>query len=237
MNARQPEFRNHLLRRLSPDDLGLLSRFLRSVRLPLRMVLEVPNQPIDYICFPESGFVSIVARNSRDDRIEAGLVGFEGMTGLSVLLGDDRSPHETYVQMAGAGYLMAAGDLRTVMAASATLHASLLAFVQTFMLQTAHTALANGRGRIEERLARWLLMAHDRSAGPDMILTHEFLSLMLGVRRPGVTDALHRLESEGIIRARRGAITLIDRPRLEVVADGFYGTPEAAYHRLFGNPA
>ena len=100
------------------------------------------------------------------------------------------------------------------------------------MIQTAHTAIANARGKLEQRLARWLLMAHDRLDGDELPLTHEFLALMLGVRRAGVTESVANLESEGMIRARRGRITVKNRPSLEKRAAGFYGIPEAEHRRL-----
>ncbi len=103
------------------------------------------------------------------------------------------------------------------------------------MIQTAHSALANGRYTIQERLARWLLMCHDRLGKDDLPLTHEFLSLMLGIRRSGVTEALHALEGVQIVKAGRGHIHLRDRLRLEEIAGGCYGVPEAEYAKLIGS--
>jgi CRP-like cAMP-binding protein len=218
----------------SADDLALLSPHLRSVDLPARRILERPGEPIEQVVFLEGGVVSVVARAAGGRHIEAGLIGFEGMTGISVVMGDDRSTHESSVQVAGRGAGIAADALRKAMGDSVTLRAMLLRYVETFMIQTAHTALANGRGTIEERLARWLLMAQDRLGGSQLPLTHDLLALMLGVRRAGVTDAVHRLEGEGVIRARRGLILVRDRGRLEAVAGGAYGGPEQEYRRLLG---
>jgi hypothetical protein len=122
------------------------------------------------------------------------------------------------------------------MAASSSLHQRLLRFVQTFMIQTAQTALANGSHLLEERLARWLLMCHDRVDGDALFTTHEFLSLMLGVRRAGVTEALKVLEDRGLISTKRSQVTVLDRVKLEAVAGDSYGVPEAEYARLFGLP-
>jgi CRP-like cAMP-binding protein len=227
-------FRNLLLRSLKDKDLALISSKLRPVRLDIRRYFEHVEEPIEEICFPETGIVSVVARTATGRSIEAGLIGLEGMTGVAVLMGDDRSPNETYVQMAGAGNVMSADDLRAAIEASSTLHVTLLRYAHTFLVQTSQTALANGRAKIDERLARWLLMAADRTEGSEMTLTHEFLALMLGVRRPGVTDALHRLEGEHLIRARRSSITVLDRAGLERVANGSYGVAERDYERLFG---
>jgi CRP-like cAMP-binding protein len=121
------------------------------------------------------------------------------------------------------------------MAKSPSSHAILLRFVQTFMTQVSSTALANGRTKLEPRLARWLLMIHDRSDGPKLRLTHEFLAVMLGVRRPGVTVAMQILEGKGLLRATRGLVHILDRPRLIELAGGSYGVPEAEYLRLTGD--
>jgi CRP-like cAMP-binding protein len=100
------------------------------------------------------------------------------------------------------------------------------------MTQAMHTAIANARGGIDRRLARWLLMAHDRIGGDTLPLTHEFLAVMLAVRRPGVTETLHILANQKIIRAERGQIVVLDRKGLERSAGDFYGVPEAQYRRL-----
>jgi CRP-like cAMP-binding protein len=230
-------YRNHILKMLTRGDLAALAPNLHPIRLPVGKVLEQPGQAISQVVFPDSGFISIVALGKHERRIETGFVGFEGMTGLPIVLGDDRSPHETWVQVPGSGHCIESEDLRAAMAAHPTLRESFLRYALAYMTQTAHTALANGRARIEERLARWLLMAHDRMERPELPLTHELLSIMLGVRRPGVTDALHRLEGYRAIRARRGMITVLDRAQLLEIADASYGGPEAEYRRLLGDPS
>ena len=126
------------------------------------------------------------------------------------------------MQIAGNGHLMAAARLREAIAKSSALHQVLLRYVNLFMSQTTETALANGRGKIEERLARWLLLAHDRIDGDDLKLTHEFLSVMLGVRRSGITIALQELERKGLISHRRSAVTILDRKGLEQGTNGAY---------------
>jgi CRP-like cAMP-binding protein len=230
-------FRNHILRTLARSDLAALAPHLHPVRLPAGKVIEEPGKPIQAIVFLDCGFISVVARGKQDRRIETGFIGFEGMTGVPVILGDDRSPHETFVQAAGSGHCVETQDIQVLMRTHPGLREVFLRFALAYMVQTAHTALANGRARIEERLARWLLMAHDRMERPDLPLTHELLSIMLGVRRPGVTDALHRLEGYRTIRARRGVITILDRERLLEIADASYGLPELEYKRLLADPA
>jgi CRP-like cAMP-binding protein len=107
-----------------------------------------------------------------------------------------------------------------------------LKFVQVFMVQTAHTAIANARARLDQRLARWVLMAHDRIGTETLELTHEFLSLMLGVRRAGVTEALQSLKRQKLIDTGRNKIVLRDRKGILRIAQGFYGVPEKEYRRL-----
>ncbi len=211
-----------------------LEPHLRTIPLEVRRSFSEPNVPIREVCFPDSGIVSVVARVGNGRSIETGLVGFEGMTGLPIVMGADRWPNETYVQMPGYGRVIDTDILRQALAASPSMSARFMRYAQVFMVLTGQTALANGRAKIDERLARWLLMASDRLERDEMPLTHEFLALMLGVRRPGVTDALHRLEGDLLIRARRGSITIRDRDGLERAANGSYGVPEAEYRRLFG---
>jgi CRP-like cAMP-binding protein len=226
--------RNRLLKALAAADLELLEPHFEFREFPLRQVFEEPHRPIKYVYFIEQGLASVVANGPGTRSIEVGLIGREGVTGVPVLIGGDRSPHDTYAQIAGSAHRMPASALREAMAASATLRTALLSFVHTFMVQTAQTALANGRANLEERLARWILIARDRADGDDLPLTHEFLSIMLGVRRPGVTVTIRSLERRGLVQAKRGSISLLDRPGLTKVAGTSYGVPEAEYRRLIG---
>ena len=214
-------FKNHILSRLSANDFGLVEPHLEAVDLPLLMVLERRRKPIKAIYFPEDGFASVVADGNKRP-IEVGVIGREGMTGLPVVLGGDRNEHETFMQAAGQGHRIDAHRLREAIAASRTLHGVFLMFVMAFLSQTASTAVANGRSKIEERLARWLLLADDRIAGEELPLTHEFLAMMLAVRRPGVTVAIQELERSGLIARKRGHIFILDREGLEQMTNGTY---------------
>jgi CRP-like cAMP-binding protein len=145
-----------------------------------------------------------VAVQSNGKQVEVGLIGREGMTGLPIVLGNHRSPHATYVQAPGKGQCIPAAELRKATQTSVSLRDSLLKFVQAFGVQKSHTAICNAQSRLDVRLARWLLMAHDRIGNDTLTLTHEFLSLMLGVRRPGVTEALHALRNKDSFRMAVG---------------------------------
>ena len=215
---------NHILSRLSRADFRLLERHLQPVDLPVRKPLSARNKRIENVYFPDSGIVSVVANG--DQAIEVGIIGRDGMTGVSVVLGaNEKSPHETYVQIAGNGQHITANNLREAIEASGTLHAALLHYVNSFLTQVTETALANGRHKIEERLARWLLMADDRLDGNEIPLTHEFLGVMIGTSRPGVTVALLELERRGWITHRRGVMTIIDREGLIGSSAGAYVAP------------
>jgi CRP-like cAMP-binding protein len=222
---------NGLLAAMSKDDFALLRPKLEPLTLNIKQVLEPANRAIKHNYFIASGLSSIIAIGKNGHRIEVGIIGREGITGLPVVLGNDRSPNETFIQVAGTGSRIAADDLRQAMGKSASLTRLLLNFVNTFLIQISHTALSNGTTSIGERLARWLLMAQDRLGSTEVPLTHEFLSLMLGVRRAGVTGALNNLDRMGLIRLSRGRIEIIDRAGLIDAAKGTYGVPEAMARR------
>jgi CRP-like cAMP-binding protein len=224
---------NRLLASLSSEDIATLQPHLEPVPLAVRQVLIEPNTAIEHIYFPEAGMAS-VTNNSSGGKIEVGVVGREGMVGLPIVLGIDQTPYEHFMQIAGHGWRIAVQDLEQAMAQSSSLHRQLLRFAQASHVQASETAFANANSDVEARLARWLLMCHDRVEGSDIPLTHEFIAMMLGVRRPGVTVALHVLEGMQIIRSKRGVITVLDREKLEELADEAYGLSEAEYTRLMG---
>lgn len=217
---------NCVLARLSRADIALLQPHLAPVDLPVSMQLETANSRIATVYFIERGFASVVANGSGKRGIEVGIIGREGMTGLAVLLGHDRSPYETFIQAAGSGQRISSANLRKAMDQSVRLHRSLLYCAHAFFIQTAQTALANGRSNMEARLARWLLMAADRIDGGEVTLTHRFLAVMLGVHRPAVTKTVLSLERKGLIRAGRQVITIIDRNGLIKMSDGAYLPPD-----------
>ncbi len=225
---------NRILDCLSKDDFGLMKPHLESVELGFRKRLQSPNRTIEMIYFPHSGLGSVVASGrGREPQAEVALVGREGMTGLPVVHGTDRSPYEIFMQVEGDGQQITTINLRSAMKRSTTLRECFLLFSHAFCIQSGYTALANAKGSLEQRLARWLLMAQDRLQKDQLVLTHEFLSLMLGVRRAGVSSALQHFEVKGLLHGDRGAITILDRDGIEEIADGLYGPAEAEYERLF----
>jgi CRP-like cAMP-binding protein len=236
MDQPPTQFRNHLLGTLKPDDLAALTPHLTFRRFPTGENFDQTDKPISTLLCPEKGNISMVVTTDPAHRIEAGLIGYEGMTGTAAVLGDDRSCLEVNAQVEGEGHVISADRLQQAMAERPAIQRRLQLFAHALHVQTAHTAWANGLMKIEARLARWLLMAQDRLQSPEVHLTHEFLSNMLGVRRAGVTDTLHMLEGYGVIRAQRAVILVKDRARLEALAAPAYGAPEAVYRRLLGDP-
>jgi CRP-like cAMP-binding protein len=221
MSQRQHTHSNQVLAGLRLDDFLRLEPHLHAFPLPVRQNIEQPDQAIRQVVFPTSGMVSVVAHEG-EYQLEVGIIGREGMTGVALLLGADTTPQESFVQIAGQGVAIETGEFKRALADRPSLHNALLRYAHALMLQTAQTALANGRLTIEERLARWLLMCGDRLGTDQIPLTHEFLSIMLGVRRPGVTVALQVLEGEGAIRNDRGLITILKRAKLAKLAGGAY---------------
>jgi CRP-like cAMP-binding protein len=228
--------RNRLLQQLQPEDMKRLEGLLQPVALNVNDVLITPNKPIEYAYFVEQGLCSVIAISKDDQRIEVGDVGREGFSGTPIVLDVDSSPHLTFVQIAGSALRITSSDMREVIDRSPAFRNLLLRYVHTMIIQVGHTALSNGRAKIETRLARWILMCHDRLDGDEVPLTHQFLALMLGVRRSGVTTALHVLEGEHVIRATRGRVLVLDRARLIAFAADTYGVPEDEYERVVGVP-
>jgi len=224
---------NRVLATLAPDDAARVTQCLSPVRLKLRQCLETANRPISAIYFPLRGIVSVVTGCSdRRHEAEIGLIGHEGMTGSAIVLGAQTSPFNAFVRMEGDGLCLGTRDLIQLLDESLSLRCALLRYIQVFAVQTAQTALANATGDIPHRLARWLLMAHDRIAGDELRLTHELLSVILGVRRASVTIALHDLNSRGLISITRKSILIRSRAGLEAAADGLYGVAERELTRL-----
>jgi CRP-like cAMP-binding protein len=216
----QSDVRNRLLSSLPAEDFSIVAPYLEALLLDRDYVLILPNIPIEHVYFVEKGMVSVVAEKADGRSIEVGVYGREGVSGTPLLLGSDQTPHHHYMQIGGSGFRMETADFQRVVAQSPALH--------------AQSALVNGSSIIEERLARWILMCRDRLDSNEFPITHDFLSMMLGVRRSSVTDAIHLLEGAHLIKATRGNIQILDRDRLERAAGASYGVPEAEYRRLIG---
>ena len=224
---------NILLDALSPDDLALLKPHLAREKLDIKQVLIPANEPIEHVWFPEGGVASVVADTVDNGPTEVGIFGRDGFAGTPLLLGASTSAHQIFIQVeGGTGLRIEAEPFLAAVDRSGTLRTMLLRYVQTFIIQTAHSAVSNAHQRIEARLARWLLMCHDRNDGDEIALTHEFMAMMIAAERSGVTVSLHVLEGSGMIRSRRGRVIILDRNKLEELAGDGYGRPETEYRKL-----
>jgi CRP-like cAMP-binding protein len=224
---------NHILKALGPDDGARISASLELVTLTARQQLETPGRPIGHVYFFETGVAAVMSVSNRR-RIAIGLIGCEGASGISVFLGDDRSPHATVMLSDGTAGRIAVRLLRSIMNDEPELKRILLRYASAFFNQAAHTALSNAMSLIEQRVARWLLMAHDRVPSDEVPLTHELTAEVLGVRRAGITEALDKFQEERLVRLVRGGVVLLDREGLKKTAGPFYGLPEKEYVRLVG---
>jgi CRP-like cAMP-binding protein len=226
---------NLLLGALSPDDLALLRPFFTREKLEREKVLVPPNRPIEHVWFPEGGVASIVAHKVDSGATEVGIFGRDGFAGTPLLLGADTSPHNIFIQVeGGTGLRIESTHFLKAVDASASLRTTLLRYIQTFIIQTADSAISNAHQSVEARLGRWLLMCHDRNDGDEVMLTHEFMAMMIAADRSSVTVSLHVLEGAGMIRSRRGRVLILDREKLEELAGEGYGRPEAEYRKLIG---
>ncbi|TNC16131.1 Crp/Fnr family transcriptional regulator [Methylobacterium terricola] len=231
----QAMVRNRLLRAMAPEDFARLQPHLEFAAVQIREPMVLPDRPVEALFFVESGMVSVCTAHE-DTQIEVGLIGREGLVGVSpVLLCVDRTPHLHFVQIAGEVLGIGRDAFCDAVARSESLRRLLLRYIHTLMVQAAQTAHAHAALGLEGRLARWLLMCHDRVDGDELTLTHEFLSMMLGVQRAGVTLTIQNLEGAGRIRAKRRRIEVLDRDKLKALTNGSYGVPEAEYDRLIGS--
>ena len=174
----------------------------------------------------------MVSSTAEGKQAEVGIIGREGMIDVATVMGGHKTPLEVFVQMPGEAYAIPTAEVAALADESRDFRRLLLGFAHSFLIQVSHTALATVTLNLEDRLARWLLMSCDRSESDTFPVTHEFMSLMLGVRRAGVTDALNSLAGAGHIATSRGQITMLNRKALEDRVGDSYGVPEANYRDL-----
>jgi CRP-like cAMP-binding protein len=223
---------NQILAALPREDYERIASHLELVDMPHGQILYQIDQPIEQVYFPTNSMVSLVSQMSDGMSVEVGVTGFEGMTGLSVVLGVDRSPHEAMVQIPDGAVRASARVIKDEFKRGGALHDLLLRYTHSLLLMTSQVASCNRAHSVGARLARWLLMSYDRCVCTDLPLTQEFLAMMLGTRRAGVTEAAGILQTEGLIKYRRGHITIEDKPRLERYACECYGIVKAEFDRL-----
>jgi CRP-like cAMP-binding protein len=233
-STESPAPRNRLLSALPPEVLARLWPRLKPVELSLRTALHKVGVPITTVYFPETGWVSLLTYLEDGDAAEVGLAGREGFVGLPVLLGAECDDIEAMVQAPGTALRLEVGAFREELERMPAFRTLLLRYALVHHTQVSRTAACNGRHHTDQRLARWLLMAHDRARTDEFPMTHEFLSMMLGIRRAGITVAAGQLQKAGFIRYERGCIEVTDRPGLESAACECYGVVRRAQDSLLG---
>ena len=225
---------NRLLRALSPDVYDRVLSHLEPVELRHRHVVWEPNEPIETIYFPRTGVISVLVVLDKESSVEAATIGREGVVGLPVALGAERTASRCIAQIPGSAARISSETFREQLDAEPELARLILRYGQALIEQTSQSVACNARHSMDERCARWLLMSHDRVGSDQFSLTHEFLAMMLGVRRASVTVAAGMLQQAGLIRYTRGKITVLDRARLEEASCECYRVVKTKADELLG---
>jgi CRP-like cAMP-binding protein len=226
---------NRLLSLLSDEDYQRLRSHLSQVVLDYKKSLYEASRPIEHVYFPIDGVASLVITTSDGHGAEVGTIGSEGLVGLPVCLGDRVAPSAVYVQVPGTALKMDARIFRAELDRSPTLNVVMLRYAHAFYNQVAQSAACAHLHRLEQRCCRWLLMTRDRMPSGDFMLTQEFLGMMLGVRRTSVTDVMGSLQRAGLVRYRRGHVTILDHAALQQRACECYEISKLEFDRLLGD--
>ena len=211
---------------------GRLRPALEPVAFALGDVIYEPGERMEHVYFPTSAVVSLIYTMEDGDTAEMGLVGNEGVVGIALFMGGDTTPNQAVVQVAGGALRMKAQALLDEFRRGGPFQLALLRYTQALLTQISQTAVCNRLHPVEQRLCRWLLMTRNRLPSDEVRMTQEFIAHMLGVRREGVTAAAHRLQKAGLIRYRRGHITIVDREGLEAAACECYRVVKDEFDRL-----
>jgi CRP-like cAMP-binding protein len=214
---------NVILLSLPDEEYNLLRPHLEPAELPQYQILHEPAEKIDFAYFLNQGMTSLVALSADGRSVEVGIVGREGMVGMSIAVGLLRGTFRAIMQMSGCGLRIRSEIFQQVLLCASTLQSEVSRFALMHGMQVAQLAACNRLHDIEQRLARWLLMCQDRVDSPLLPLTHEFLAQMLGTGRPSVTLAAGALESAGVIENLRGTVKVLNRKGLEQAACECYG--------------
>ena len=225
---------NRLLGLLPPRDYQRLRPHLHRIPLEYRQSLYRANKPIEFVYFIETGVGSLVNTMKNGDAAEIGTIGNEGVVGLPIVFGDNRAPTNVYVQVPGAGLRMKATLFEKKLRQSDSMRIVMLHYAHAFFNQVAQSAACNHFHSLEQRCCRWLLMTHDRMHSDEFLLTQEFLAMMLGVQRTGVTAAAGALQRAGLIRYKRGNVTILNRRGLLDRSCECYGVSKREFDRLLG---
>jgi CRP-like cAMP-binding protein len=226
---------NRLLAAIPPEEYQRLLPHLKPVYLEYKQILYQPNEPINYVYFPNNGVVSLLTIMENGEAIEVGTVGNEGMIGLPLFLEANTIPGQALAQIPGEAFQMRADIFKREVAPASPLFKMLQSYTQALFNQIAQSAACNRLHSIEERFCRWMLMTQDRVGSNEFPLTHEFLGEMLGVRRASVSVVAATIQKAGFISYRRGKMSILDREGLEDITCECYGIVKAEFDRLVGN--
>ena len=223
---------NHILAALSADEFERLRPHMEQVELRRGAILTHADEKIEHGYFPHHGIISAVAMMRDGSEVEVCLIGREGTSAIPLFLGTDSLPIQTIVQVPDGATRIRADILRAESERGGELQRLVLRYAQAFFVQAAQTAACNRLHKLDERLARWLLMCQDRMQSAEIELTHEVMAIMLGVRRAGVTEALGLLQRAGLVKIARGHVTILDRAGLQQTACECYGVISREFARL-----
>lgn len=223
--------KNSLLSALSPEEMRSVISHLSQISLSLRQVIYEVGAPLEHVYFIEQGVASVLQKMANGSMVEVGMIGVEGMVGMPALLGGETSAQHVVVQIPGTALRMNAASCKLAFDQNAGIRRVVHHFAEAMLNLSAQTAGCNRLHSLEQRCARWLLMARDRNGSDTMPMTHNFLASMLGVHRTGVTDIAGELQRSGLIRYSRGRVTIIDRKGLEATACECYSIDHAQFER------
>ena len=232
MNTPRNLKQNDLLAALPPDTLLRWKAELEWLEMPLGQVLYVSGEAVKHVFFPTTAIASILFVSEDGSTSEIAVVGKEGLVGISSFMGGGSTPNRAEVQCAGLGVRLDAGLMRDEFNRGGAAMHLMLRYTQALITQMAQTAVCNRHHSLDQQLCRWLLLCLDRLTGSELVMTQELISVNLGVRREGVTEAALRLQEAGVIRYARGRITVLDRPELEVRSCECYAVVKREYDRL-----
>jgi CRP-like cAMP-binding protein len=214
---------NRILAALPKKEYERLFPQLEPVKLPHGEILYEPDDSVSHIYFVNEGMASLVSVTEEGQNIEVGVIGKEGMIGFRVVLGVDTTQNQVIVQMPGSAFKMKTKEFKAELNRLGVLQNLLLRYTQAMLTLVTQAVVCNRFHQVEQRLARWLLISHDRAESDELLLTQEFLAIMLGVHRPGVNVAAGMLEKAGLIRHSRGKVTVMNRQGLEAASCECYG--------------
>jgi CRP-like cAMP-binding protein len=228
------EHQNRLLASLAREEYERLRPHLLALPLKYKSSLYRAHEPIKFVYFIETGVASLVNTMVDGDAAEVGTIGNEGIVGLPVVFGDNLAPTSVYMQVAGAGLRMRAELFQKEIQRNASMRRAMLHYAHAFFNQVAQSAACNTFHSLEQRCCRWLLMTHDRMQSNEFSLTHEFLAMMLGVTRTGVTIAAGALQRAGLIHYTRGHVIIFDHAGLQKRSCECYAVTKREFDRLLG---